>query len=315
VAILTFLLVPCHGQILTGVEGEGRRNGFDIYNASGSYGYSSYPGGFNITGAGPKVQGGYNALANASLSYARGGPPLRFGIQYVPSYSGAFYSTTVNSFNQSLAFEIASKLSAKWAFSLSGNGDDSTINQFIFKQNGLSQFVSAQGNGDQFASSIVTGSASGLVGIPQTLVYGARVLTFGANASATYKPAPRLGITASAGFNESVARKSNQSEFVYLLPRTTFEYAGVGFTYSMNTRDEIGFKVDVNSTKSFLSEINTYSYTGSVGRRLTEHLFANVQAGIGTFNFAGNNWGHTFIGSATLGFKNNHGDVLVIFTV
>ena len=300
------------GQVVTGIEGEGRRNGFDIYGASGSVGYSSYPGSFNVTGIVPNIQGGYTASANASLSYATGGPRLRFGTQYTPSYAGAFYGSNLNSFNQSLAVELASRLNVKWAFSLSGNAEETTLNQFVFKQNGFTGFVTAQGTPDQFARGIIDGSSAGLVGIPQTLVYGSRVLNFGANASASYKPTTRLGFVTTLGFNESVARRSSQTEAAFLIPRTTFEFASVAPTYSLSERDELGGKVEVTATKSRVSDFRAYSYVGSYGRRLTEHLFANAQLGLSNFSYVGRDGGHTYIGTGILGYRNNRGQTWAV---
>ncbi len=303
---------PLNGQVLTGIQDEGRRNGFDIYGASASFGYSSYPGSFNITGIVPNIQGGYTASANATFSYVAGGPRLRFGAQYTPSYSGAFYNSNLNSFNQNLAFEIASRLSAKWAFSLTGNADDSTIDQFVFKQNGFSEFVTAQGTPDQFAKGIIDGSSASLVGIPQTLIYGSKLLVFGANAGASYRPTTRLGFVVTSGFNEMAASHSNQQQRSFLIGRTTFEHASVGFTYSLSERDEIGAKAEATRTRSQISDFHAYSYLGSYGRRLTEHFYANAQAGISNFSYVGGGIGHTYIGTGILGFKNNHGQTWAI---
>ena len=309
------VVLPLRAQVVTGIEGENRRNGFDIYGVSGSIGYSSYPGSFNITGTVPNVQGGYTAQASTSLSYAVGGPRLRFGAQYIPSYSGAFYSTNLNSFNQSLAVELASKLSAKWAFSLNGTAEEANIDQFIFKQNGFSELVNGQGTPGQFSNSIVDGSGAGLLGIPQTLVYGSKVLIFGASATMTFKPTTRLGFALNSGFTQSIARHGgNQSDVqtAFLIPRTTFEHASVGFTYSLSERDELGAKAEATETKSRLSDLRAYSYVGSYGRRLTGHLFANAQAGISNFSYAGHDAGHTYIGTALVGFKNNRGQTWAI---
>ena len=303
---------PLRGQVLTGIRSEDQRNGFDIYGASASFGYSSYPGSFNITGIIPNIQGGYTASANTSLSYVAGGPRLRFGAQYTPSYAGAFYGSNLNSFNQSLSLELASKLSAKWAFSLAGYADDATIDQFVFKQNGFSEFVTAQGTPDQFAKSIVDGSSAGLVGIPQTLIYGSKVLILGANASANYRPTTRLGFAVTSGFNEMAAGRSNQPQASLLIARTTFEHASVGFTYSLSERDEFGAKVEAANTSSRVSDFRAYSYLVSYGRRLTEHLFANAQGGISNFSYVGGKAGHTYIGTGILGFKNNRGQTWAV---
>ena len=168
------------------VDTETRRDGFDIYSLSGAVGYSSYPGTFSASNNGNAgSQGGYSSLASLSTGFYHGGAKLKFASRYTPSYAGTYYSSSLNSFNQSLSLEMIARLSSKWAYSLSISGDDVTVDQFLFKQNGLSQLVAGPGSIDDFAATIIGGAATRLSASPQTLVYGTRILSFGFNSAKT----------------------------------------------------------------------------------------------------------------------------------
>ncbi len=295
-------------QPVLGVSSDAHRDGFDIYSASAATAYSSYPGTFSSsTSNGGKVQGGYSTLAGVTLGYSHGGPNLKFAFKYSPSYAGAFYSSSLNSFNQSLSLEMVAKLSAKWAFSLAASGDDVTIDQFLFKQNGLSQLVAGSATVDEFASAVLSGSSTSLASSPQTLVFGTRILSYGVNGGFTYKPTTRFSVNINGGGYQSIARNHDNGSGQFLTPRTNVEHGGIALSYSLNPRTEIGVITEATQSHNALVDYRSFSYTGSYGRKLGTHWFASVQAGLGTYQYLGNKTalpsGASIVTSGTLGYK------------
>ncbi len=289
------------------VDTETRRDGFDIYSVSGATGYSSYPGVFGGSNNATGSQGGYSSLASLSTGFYHGGAKLKFASRYTPSYAGTYYDSSLNSFNQSLSLEMIARLSSKWAYSLSISGDDVTVDQFLFRQNSLTQLVSGPGSIENFASTIISGAAPRLSATPQTLVYGTRILSFGFNSGLSFKPSTRLSINFTGGAARSISRTPANEFSQAIIPRSTVEHAGVGVSYSMSPRTEIGVQTEATLTNSPVGDFRSFSYTGTFGRKLGTHWFTSVQAGLSNYQFVDTRTslpsGASIVASGTMGYK------------
>ena len=290
------------------VDTEIRRNGFDIYSVSGATGYSSYPGAFSASNSLQSgSQGGYSSLASLSTGFYHSGAKLKFASRYTPSYAGTYYSSSLNSFNQSLSVEMIARLSSKWAYSLSISGDDVTVDQFLFRQNGLSQIVAGPGSIDDFAATIIGGAAPRLSASPQTLVYGTRILSFGFNSGLSFRPSTRLSVNFTGGATRSISRTPANDLAQPVIPRSTAEHAGVGVSFSLSPRTEIGVQTEATLTTSPVGDFRSFSYTGTFGRKLGTHWFTSVQAGLSNYQFVDTRVslpsGASIVASGTMGYK------------
>ena len=301
------LEVKAQGIMGLTVDTETRRDGFDIYSVSGATGYSSYPGTFiagNNTGG---TQAGYSSLASLSTGFYHGGAKLKFASRYTPSYAGTYYSSSLNSFNQSLSLEMIARISSKWAYSLSISGDDVTVDQFLFRQNGLSQLVSGPASIDDFAATVISGAATRLSASPQTLVYGTRILSFGFNSGLSFKPSTRLSVNFTGGATRSISRTPANGLSQSVIPRSTVEHAGIGISFSKSPRTEIGAQTEATLTNSPLGDFRSFSYTGTYGRKLGAHWFSSVQAGLSNYQFVNTRTslpsGASVVASGTIGYK------------
>jgi hypothetical protein len=267
------------------------KNGLHIYNVTASVGYSSLLGAFSNANDLQGHGGNYYSSAGVSLGYSHSGAQLSVRVMYVPSYSGTYRYSSLNSFNQRLNLTLSRRLGFKWTFYVVAVGDDSTVEQFIFQPNTLTTFVNGPATFDELAGAVMGGatSASPLKTFSQILIYGTRVLSFGANAGMTYRPSTRLRISFNGSGNEAQARPDSRDLHPEqsLLPRTRSEAGDANISYTLNPRTEIGTQFSTTRTQSFVGDYQTSNFSGSIGRKVGMHWFASVQGGLGVFNSLG----------------------------
>ncbi len=284
------VLPLCEAQSLMG-SGQANvgGNGFHVYGVTGSGGYSS----LNLHTLSLRDSAGMGgeafAWAAVSLGYAYHYGNHTFRINYTPAYSGSFQTGNLQSFNQNMNFELTERLKPQWTFYLRGSGDDSTLQQFLFRPGGSSQ-LAADGTSDQLAATVI--GAPGEVPAAKTplqnTLYGIRLLSFGSETGITYKSSPRLSISAGGGFAQTQSRPNDQNDqsgpLLALIPRTRLEQGTVNVAYSLSPRSAIGAAASTISTQSGYGNSQISTFTGTYGRKLGAHWFGNVAGGIGTFH-------------------------------
>src|SRR5271165_5725037 len=94
------------------------KNGFHVYQVSGSVGYASVS---SILGSGSDFrQLGCDCygLGSVATGYSHAGPVNRFDAIYTPSYSNYYGLTGSKGFNQGMQLAFESRFNAKWKFAL-----------------------------------------------------------------------------------------------------------------------------------------------------------------------------------------------------
>jgi hypothetical protein len=308
--MISGLLPLCHAQSLAGGGPVvGGANGLQIYGATASTGYSS----LNLHTLSLRDSAGIGGeaytWASVSLGFSHQNVNHTLRIHYTPSYSGSFQTANLHSFNHNLKFDLTERLKPQWTFYLRGSGDESTLQQFLFKPGSSLQLLT-DGNPDQLADTII-GAPAGAPGIKsqlQNTFYGIRVLSFGSEAGITYRSSPRLSISAGGGLSQSQSKQDDQSASVpVLIPRTRLEQGSVTVSYSLSPRTAIGAGASTITTQSGFGNYQSSTFTGNYGRKLGMHWFGSMAGGIGTFHSSkttGSTPGRSsYVASATLGYQ------------
>src|SRR5256885_2019575 len=102
------------------------KNGFQVYGAAFSAGYSGLSSSELL-----KSENYSSVLSSISLGFSHTGPKNNLSVTYVPSFSGTFHTSNLQSFNQAMSLEFTRRLTSKWTWYTAGSADDSTIEQFL----------------------------------------------------------------------------------------------------------------------------------------------------------------------------------------
>jgi hypothetical protein len=249
-------------------------NGLQFYGITAGFGYSSLGA---LAGVGQNVSGlggeGY-ALGSISVGYSHYRPRSTFNVIYSPSYVDNFGFAQFSAFNQSLGISLGRQLNTKWSWSLSGSGEYSTIDQFLFNQQ---------------AGSIPTAGSSGTLG-PETtppltaLLYGSRVLMLSGNTGAAYQRSPRLrfyfgsNVTRAQGINNTP-----NSGIAGVYPATTSEAGISTIAYSLTPRSDIGLDSTFTNVNTAFGNYLITTILGTYGHKLDRHWSYLVGLGVSSF--------------------------------
>lgn len=259
------------------------RNGLHWYNVTASLGYSSLALGGGYSSAVPSVGGDYFGWASTAIGYYQGGPNGSFSVTYVPSYSGQVRYSNLKSFNQDLTIHAARRLSAKAEWYLNAFGVEHTIQEYLFSGNALAQ--AAQDSDNLTAAQAAPPS---LATTAQVILYGTRVLSFGATTGFNYRPTTRLRWNASVTGDQSQGRPNHAYPQAAFLPRTQVLRADSSLGYSVTPRTEIG--LDAEAARVFGGYGRQQYYSGAVrlARKLAPQWYASGAVGVGASNYGSN---------------------------
>jgi hypothetical protein len=261
------------------------KNGFHIYQASGSVGYSSVSG---LLGSGSDFrQLGCDCYGVGSVvtGYSHAGPINRFDAVYTPSYTNYYGLTGLRGFNQSLQVVFESRFSPKWKFSFVATADDSSVVEFALQPGTTSVLNPGQDLGS-FVNATMTGISPG-----QSLLYGGRVFSAGGRTGLTYRPTTRFRIAVEGGFFQAQTRSSSSTgvssglaqNITYVIPRAQFENVNVNGAYSLTPLSEVGVQLSLLNYHTVVGDYRATIAGGSYARKLSRRWSAFAQAGVGTY--------------------------------
>ncbi len=303
-------------------------NGWRLYNATTSFGYSSLALPTN-SAVSPfsleRLEGDYDGTASVSVGYNYAGPKGALSLLYAPSYVRRVRYSQLSTFNHSLNLNGSLQLTRRWDLSVAFAGTDSTLDQLLFTPAILSVSTtplatlddliqmtnSGQYTSDQLAS-ILTGSP--YVATPaRSIFYGTRYLSTSLNSKASYRYSPRLSFNFTAGATYSTTRndehKNLQGQSNFLIPRTTTEQAGISVNYSLSPRTEIGVQANSTRVDSSLARYMVSNTGVFLSRKLAPNWFIRFSGARGFMNvlrvdphFSGQIVNQAFTGDASVGY-------------
>lgn len=322
------LLVPvCSGQSLldqvnfqTGQFGGIHLIGVSVYSG---YSTSAYPQGvLELNSLAGSLGGDWNYGATASLGWQHHGQNSDVSVLYSGSYGGMVRYSNLDGYSQSLSLSASRKLTPKWTFGLSASGSDSTIAQYLFQPSSLSVITQVPASFDDLAAAFAAGqytnaqAASMLTGAPimqtaaRSLLLGNRVLSYSANANLAYAASARLQIHFASFAAAGQSRSGGQESVApanYIMPMSLGGNAGMGFTYALSPRTQVGIDLGETRTVNHFQGVYTSSASASVGRKMGMHWFLSGHGG-GTYNVVtqqtlGAPKTRQIIGGGSLGFQ------------
>jgi hypothetical protein len=299
--------------------------GLHIYGASVYSGYSSsaYP----LNSPSQVVQPGIGRLgsdeiygATASLGWHYDRQHSSVSAMYSGTYGGMIRNSNLNAYSQSLSFS-ASRTVRKWTFTFSGSGQDSTFAQYLFQPSALDVVTQLPTNFDDLAAAFSVGNFSSaqiaamLTGAPllstpaRSLLLGDRVLSYSAQLALNYAYSTRLsfhfGGFGAAGQHR--AGKGDTSAPNYLIPHTVGGNAGLGLSYMLSPRTQIGFDVEEGRQNNRYMTSYTTTATASFARKMGIHWFTRVYAGGSYTDMVRSTFNapitRQIVGGGTLGFR------------
>jgi hypothetical protein len=301
-------------------------DGFRLYGVSIYSGYSTsaLPIGLGqaaVAGA-QELGGSINYGASASFGFQHQRQRMSFSMMYSLSYAGVTRYSDLNALSQSLSLAATRHLGNKWSLTLSGGAQDTTLAEYLFQPTGLSvisqlpattndlaaAFSIGQFSNAQMAS-MLTG-ASMLQSPARGLLLGNRVLSYSANAGLNYAASSRLSFhfaAVSAGGETRTGGQSGIAEQKNALPRSLGMNAGMGLSYSLSPRTQVGLNVEEN--RLFNRYQNAYTTNGlaSLGRRMGIRWFLSVHGGGSFIKTTQNTYGapasRQAIGGGSIGFR------------
>jgi hypothetical protein len=223
--------------------------------------------------------------------------------------------------NHSLAIQASRTLRRKWTLAVSGGAQDSTLPQFIYAPSNLSVLsqvpatfndLAASFSIGQFSSSQVASMLSGAPSLDtpaRSLLLGNRVLSYSAQASIAYAATSRLsfhfGSFAAAG--QHIASKDSATVPNYLMPRSMGATAGVGLSYALSARTQLGANFEEYRQINAFQNAYVSTATVSVGRKMTEHWFVDFSGGGSVIQVtkqpAGTPQTRQIVGNGSLGYR------------
>lgn len=301
----------------------GTIGGVHLYGISIYSGYlsSAYPlAAGSVAGAGtlgPDVSYG----AQASMGWQRHAERTSVSLMYSGGYHGMAQYSDTNGFTHSLSLNFTRQLSTKWSLNISGSGQDTTVAQFLYQPTSLGVITQLPATFDDFAAAFSVGqfsnaqAASMLTGAPvlespvRTTLLGNRVLSYGVQAQIQYMRSSRLSFHfasfSAGGQNRDNGHNAQQPN--YVMPRSLGASAGIGMSYALSPRTDLGLNVEeLRSVNHYQSGYTTTAGV-SVGRKMGTHWFVNVRGGVSYSRMAEQLYGvpvaRTFTGGGSLGFR------------
>ena len=298
-----------------------RLNGVSIYSG---YSTSALPLGLAQTApAGTQELGGSTIYgASASFGWQPHGRGTNFSVLYSISYGGTVRYPDLNGLSHSLSMSASRQLTRKWSFSLTGAAQDSTMAEFMYQPSALSVLSQLPASFDDLAAafsigqfsntqmaSMLTG-ASMLESPTRGLLLGNRVLSYSASAGLNYAHSSRLSFhfaSFSAGGQNLRGGQSGIPQENYVLPRSMGMNAGMGLSYALSPRTQVGLNVEENRVINRYQNAYTTNGTVSVGRKMGMRWFLSVNGGGSVTQMTENSYGtpvpRQIIGGGSIGFR------------
>ena len=298
-----------------------RLNGVSVYSG---FSTSVLPLGFGqpVPIGAQELGGSANYGASASFGWQHHRRETNFSALYSLGYSGTARYSDLNALSQSFSMTASRQLSPKWTFSLAGAAQDGTLAEYLYQPAALSVLSQLPATFDDLAAafsigqfsnsqmaSMLTG-ASMLESPARGLLLGNRVLSYSANAGLNYAHSSRLSFhfaAFSAGGQNRIGGQSGIAQEPYVLPRSLGMSAGMGLSYALSPRTQVGLNVDENRVINRYQSAYITNGAFSVGRKMGMHWFLGLHGGGSVIQTLQHTYGapvrRLVIGGGSIGFR------------
>lgn len=299
----------------------------------GGYSTSAYPqAGINLglpVGV-ANLGGDTNYGATASVGWQWHKAKSNVSVLYTGTYQGMVHYSNLDAYNQSLSISANRMLTPRWTFTLTAAGQDNSLAQYLFQPSPVSVLTQVPATFNDLAAAVAVGQfsdsqvASMLTGAPvmqlpgRSLLAATRILSYSAQAGLEYALSSRMRLHfaafAAAGQNRLSGQQENAATANYVLPRSLGANAGIGTTYALSPRTDVGVDLQANRTENHYQSAYVSTATASFGRKMGMHWFLRMQAG-GTYSditeqTIGRAKASQIVGGGSLGFQ-AHSQTLV----
>jgi hypothetical protein len=300
--------------------------GFRLYGVSAFTGYSTtaYPLGLGQTApAGVQDLGGsINYGVSASFGWQLHRRKTNLTMLYSGTYTGVTRYSDLNALSHSFSVTASRQFTTKWTFTMTGTAQDSTLAEYMQQPSALSVLSQLPASFTDLAAAFSVGQfsdaqiASALTGASMMespargLLLGNRVLSYSGNVGLTYAHSSRLSLhfaSLSAGGQNRSGGQSGIPQEKYVLPRSLGMNAGMGLSYSLSPRTQVGFNVEEGRVVNGYQNAYSTNSTVSVGRKMGMHWFLRVRGGGSITQMTQNTYGtpasRQVIGGSSIGFQ------------
>jgi hypothetical protein len=272
--------------------------GFRLYGVSVFTGYSTTPLPLGLGQAAPAgsqdLGPSINYGVSASFGWQFHREKTNLSVLYSGTYMGVARYSDLNALSHALSLNVSRQLSSKWTFTMTGSAQDSTLAEFMQQPSALSvlsqlpasfndlaaafsvgQFSNAQMASTLTGASLMASPASGLL-------LGNRVLSYSGNAGLNYARSSRLSFhfaSFSAGGQSRRGGQNGIPQQTYVLPRSLGMAAGMGVSYSLSPRTQVGLNVDEGRVVNGYQNAYSTNSTASFGRKMGVRWFLSVHGG------------------------------------
>jgi hypothetical protein len=330
VPLLTSAIAAIAGAQDVVVDATSRPSGgLRLYNVSAySDWYSAANSSLGIRQSQPGSTVAIGSGVMVGAQRTRGTKELWFA--YSASYQTIMQYQALRSHAQFASGGISWHLKPRWVLSATGTGADTTAMEALLNPSTSVAFRATPVTIDDLATAAASGSAadpravSYLTGSPfissntQLFLFGRRLLSLSSSVTLTWSKSPRMrvyfgGVSAAA---RHIPQREGDVQDRYPSPRTIGANAGVGFSYDMSPRTQIGLSGGIERRHATFQDAYISTAGASLGHRLSPHWFVHADVGGGTYARARSAFpvshGPQVIGTAQIGYqKRAHTVVLV----
>jgi hypothetical protein len=263
-----------------------------------------------------------NYGASASLGWQRHRDKADVSVKYTGTYGAMVRYSGLNAYSHSLSIAASRMLTPRWTFNFSAEGEDITLAQFLYQPSALSIISAVPATFDDLAAALAAGQysnvqvASMLTGAPvmptpaRSLLMGNRVLSYTAKTTLAYALSSRLNLhfaSFAAAGQTRLGGQDGVAPATYFMPRSLGANAGVGLSYALSPRTEVGANVDANRTVNHFQSAYIGTASAFLGRKMGMHWVFRIQGGGSYSQMTQQTFGtpttSQMVGGASLGFR------------
>jgi hypothetical protein len=291
--LLAQAVAPSGSEPMAGVIANGAR----LTGASAFASYDSLvPETISFGGVGVRLRGDVSVggSVTGAIGWSRG--RSWFSMSYTPSYIARVRDSAWNTSQHVFSMSWRRRTTEKWTTNFSATGALGSVTNLLFTPTNLSRLAGAGGSAEDLGSAALGGSsnnagldaaagqATALESPAGAAIYGSRVLSASAGGSLVYAYSGRFNLRFRADASRAQGLKppnSTGSQAAALIAHTESGGAGLGFSYALSPRTQIGMDAGTERIRSRAQD--SYRSTGSLtlGRRMTMRTFAEVHGGVG----------------------------------
>jgi hypothetical protein len=237
---------------------------------------------------------GMSVKGAATIKWTRIRPKSFWLVRALPSYGSVLREATAGTWDQAFSFSYSRVLGTKWTLNWTGAAQIMSFDEALFAESTLTQVASNPINFQNLTGAIFQGkspdpelnSVAQNVFHPdrglQNFLLGRRTANAGLSGTLTFAYSPRLLVSVQAG--NTLARHLRQSSDPagVLFPKSNSAAVGIGTTYLLSPRTQVGVSANVSRSELGSQVITTSSLSGTLNRTMSRRWFVHASLGLGS---------------------------------